>query len=133
MAKMFALCQMAGGYPAVDPLQVGKDYFGHVHMDSLGGFGAYLFSGTAIQLSAVNALANVVGIVGVTDTGGAHWAELDGVISAGVRTNLNTWLTNHGQATVPAGRTYRQVINAVYQHFNTRFDVDTNGVDVTDV
>lgn len=134
MAKLFSLAKLTAPpiYPDVTSLIVGVDYFGHVLMDTAGNYGAYLFSGSATQLSAVNALTNVVGIVAVTDNGNVHWAELDNTISAGVRANLNTWLTNHGFQTIPAGWTYRQVVNAIFRHFNNSFDIDTNGVDVTD-
>lgn len=129
MPKLFALTQMLNGLPDTAPLQQGRDYGGHVHVDSLGGFGAYLFSGTGAQLTALNALPSVVGLVVVTETG-AHWPELDNPVAAGIRTAINTWLTNHGQANIGAGLTYRAFINILYRKFNATFDADS-GADVT--
>jgi hypothetical protein len=67
----------------------------------------------------------VVGIVGVTESGDVRWAELDGVIAAGVRTKLNDWLTARGYPTIPAGWTYRQVVRAVFKRFSDLFDIGT--------
>lgn len=121
MPKLFAICQMEGGMPQVDfqatPVK------GYVLADQIGGFGAYLFSGTGPQLVALNALPQVVGIVAVTESGDTRWAELDGVIAAAVRTRLNTWLTARGYPTIPAGWTYRRVIEAVYKRLNDHFDL----------
>jgi hypothetical protein len=113
---------MVGGAPDVDASAT--PYKGYVLCDQVGGYGAYLFSGTGAQLTALNALPQVVGIVAVTENGGVKWAELDGTIAPAVRTKLNTWLTNRGYPTIPAGWSYRQVINAVYQRVNGRFSLD---------
>lgn len=85
------------------------------------GWGAYLVRGTAAQLSALNALTGVVGICTLT----AGRPELANVITAGVRTKLNTWLTARGYSTIPAGWTNRQVIVAVFQHLKAGFDLDS--------
>jgi hypothetical protein len=119
---------MTGGSPNVDASVT--PYTGYVHADSIGGFGAYLFSGTPAQLTALNALPQVIGIVAVSEAGDVKWAELDGVIAAGVRTKLNTWLTARGYPTIPAGWTYRQVVEAVYKRLNARFDL--SGFDVSE-
>jgi hypothetical protein len=124
--KLFCIVPMTGGSPNVDATA----YTGYVHCDSIGGFGAYLFSGTPAQMAALNALPQVVGIVAVTESGDVKWAELDGVIASGVRTKLNTWLTARSYPTIPAGWTYRQALEAVYQRLNARFDL--NGFDVTE-
>lgn len=129
MPKMFCLIQMNNGVPDTSPLQQGVDYSGHVHISSLGGFGAYIISGTGPQLAALNALPSVVGIIAVTETA-TRWPELDGTVSVAVRNAVNTWLTNHGQATVGAGLTYRQLVNALYRKFSVNFDADT-GADVS--
>jgi hypothetical protein len=122
MAKLFCIVPIVGGAPDVDPSVT--PYKGYVLCDQVGGFGAYLFSGTGAQLTALNALPQVVGIVAVTENGGTKWAELDGTIAPAVRTKLNTWLTNRGYPNIPAGWSYRQVINAVYQRVNDRFSLD---------
>ena len=130
---MFALCKLTAASPFgpdTAPLMAGVDYKGFAMADVLGNHGAVLFSGTGAQLTAVNALANVVGICQVTETG-ARWPELDNTVGVGARTALNTWLTARSLGTVGAGMTNRQVINAIYKHFNSRFDADTS-MDVTD-
>lgn len=39
--------------------------------------------------------------------------DLDNVIPVLIRTKINAWLTNHGYPTVPAGWTYRQLLQAI--------------------
>ncbi len=123
MAKLFAIVSIVGGVPDTGLLQIGTDYKGFVLSDQVGGFGAYLFSGTAAQLLVLNALPSVLGIVGVTEDSVVKWAELDGIITAPVRTKLNVWLVNRGYPTIPLGWSYRQVINTVYQRINAKFDL----------
>lgn len=123
MAKLFCIAQMIGGVPNID-----LPYTGYVLADQLGNFGAYLISGSTQQLLDINALPQVVGIVAVTDNGNVRWTELDGVISSSVRTKINNFLTTRGLPNIPANWTYRQVITAVFQRFNTRFDL--GGMDV---
>jgi hypothetical protein len=122
MAKMFALCQMSGGSPAVDfsatPIR------GYVLCDQVASWGAYLFSGTGAQLTALAAVPEVVPIVAVTENGGTKWAELDGTIAPAVRTKLNTWLTNRGYPNIPAGWTYRRVVREIYERINPHFSLD---------
>jgi len=112
---------MLGGLPNIPASTPVK---GWAHFDSIAGYGAYLFSGTAAQLTALNALPNVIGFVAMTGTADdeKEWPELDMVIAAGVRTKINTWLTARGYPTLPAGWTYKQVVRAVYQRFNGRAD-----------
>lgn len=121
MPKLFALCQMSGGQPDVD--FTATPVKGYVLCDQVGGHGAYLFSGTGPQLVALNALAQVVGIVAVTESGETRWAELDGVIAPAVRTRLNTWLTARGHPNIPAGWTYKQTILAIFRRMNSNFDL----------
>lgn len=117
---------MTGGVPDIDA--TATPYKGYVLCDTLGSWGAYLVSASGAQLTAINALPAVVGIVAVTENG-VKWAELDGTIAAGVRTNINNWLTNRGITNIPSGWSYRQVINAIYNRFNNRFDI--NSMDIT--
>ena len=121
MPKLFCIVPMVGGAPNVDASLT--PYRGYVLCDRVGNFGAYLFSGTGAQMTALNALPQVVGLVVVTESGNTKWAELDNPISTVVRTRLNTWLTGRGYPTIPTGRTYRQVIDAVYKRLNERFDL----------
>jgi len=111
---------MSGGLPDIDTSVT--PVIGWVLCDKIGDQGAYLFGGTAAQLTALNAPPQVLGIVAVTENGDTKWAELDNVISAGVRTKMNAWLTARGYPNIPADWTYKQVIMAVYQRFNARFD-----------
>jgi len=119
--KMFCLVKMKGGEPDVNSAVT--PYYGYVHAADVAGWGAYLFSGTTAQLTAINALPNVYGICAVTESGNVKWAELDGVISSAVRTKINNWLTARGYPTIPAGWTYRQVVNAIFKRLNDRFDL----------
>ena len=123
--KLFALIQMQGGEPQLS--RETTPYPGHVHVPAtiLGAWGAYMVSGTGAQLTAINALPQVVGIVAVTESGSVRWAELDGVIAAGVRTKLNNWLTARGYPNILSGWTYRRVIREVFQRLNDKFEFDS--------
>lgn len=123
MAKLFCLISMQGSDPQLS--REDTPYTGHVHIGNLNHqFGAYMMSGTGAQLVAINALPGVVGIVAVTESSGVRWAELDGVIAAGVRTKLNTWLSAKGYPNIPAGWIYKQTVMAVFRRLNDKFDFD---------
>ena len=124
MPKLLCIVNMNGSDPDLD--RTVTPYIGHVHIGNLNhNFGAYMVSGTGPQLVAVNALPQVVGIVAVTESGSVRWAELDGVIAAGVRTKLNNWLTARGYPNIPSGWTYRRVIREVFQRLNDKFEFDS--------
>ncbi len=120
--KAFAIVSMTGGVPDIDPTVT--PYYGYCLGAHIPDWGLYLFSGTQAQLLAINALPSVTGICMVTQDG-VKWAELDGVIAAGVRTRLNTWLAARGYPTIPVGVTYRRVILEIYKRVNDRFDLGT--------
>lgn len=128
MPKGFAITTMVGGAPNIDFTVT--PVHGFALCDQVAGFGAYLFSGTNVQLLALNALPNVMGLCIVTEDANVKWAELDGVIAPAVRTKLNVWLTARGFVNVPAGMTYRAVITAVYQRLNSHFDL--SGFDIAE-
>jgi hypothetical protein len=65
--KFFCLTRVVGGTPDIG--QIGTDYTGHVQVDSVGSWGAYLISGSGAQLTAINALPQVIGICSVTENG----------------------------------------------------------------
>jgi hypothetical protein len=113
---------MVGGEPDVNREAI----YGFVHCASVGNWGAYAFSGTAAQLTALAALpvVQLIPICAVTKSGNVKWAELNTVIPSAVRTKLNTWLTARGLPNIPAGWTYRQVVLAVFKRLHDRFDLD---------
>lgn len=126
MPKIFAITQMQGGSPNTAPLVVGRDFKGFVHCGTLGNFGAYLYAGTPAQLTALDALPTVIGLAVMTEAGNVRWAELDNTITPAHRTRLNTFLTARGLPTIPAGRTYRQVVLTVWDRFFSGFDINQN-------
>lgn len=119
---------MAGGLPDIDFAVT--PVFGYTLAGVVGNFGAYLFSGTAAQLSALNALPQVVGICVLTTAGDVRWAELDGKIAAAVRMRLNAWLAAQEYPTIPVDWSNRQVVEAIYKRMNDKFDL--GGIDVAD-
>ena len=121
MPKIFSLVRMSSGQPDFDPTVT--PVHGWVHCDSIGNWGAYLVSGTAAQLTALNALPQVVGLVAVTEAGDVRWAELDNNLPAAIRTRLNTWLTARGYPTIPTGWSNRRGVREIFQRFNARFDL----------
>jgi len=119
MAKAFAVVTMSGGLPVL------TDTTGHqlpynamalaAHLPDYS-YGIYLFSGTAAELTAIQALPTVWRI--------CTTAELDDVITSTRRTALNGWLTARGFPTIPAGETYRQVLRAIVQRLNAGWTED---------
>lgn len=128
MPKLYAITNMSNGMPDTAPLVPGINYKGFVHCGTIGQFGAYLYSGTPLQLAALDALPTVVGLAVMTEAGNVKWAELDNTITPAHRTRLNTFLTARGFATIPAGRTYRQVVNAVWRRFFADFEIEQNDI-----
>jgi len=123
LAHMLAIVDMAGGLPNVDPAVT--PYVGHNLIWQIGGangYGLYMFSGLVAQLTALNALSQVRGLVVMTDNGVVKWAELDNVITTAHRTKLNTWLTARGYPNIPAGWTYRQVVRAIIRRLRAYGD-----------
>lgn len=116
--------QTVGGDPDIN--RAVTSYHGFAKCISVSNYGCYLFSGTAVQLTALAALpaAQFVPICVVTHDGKVKWAELDGIIASGVRTKLNTWLSNRDLPTIPIGWTYKQVILAIFKRLNADFDLD---------
>jgi hypothetical protein len=128
--KAFVLARMVGGQPDID--QTETPYHGYVLCDRIGstGWGAYLFSGTGAQLTVLDALPQVVGIVAVTQNENVRWAELDDQVGGAVRTKLNNWLSNRGQPTIPEGWSNRRIVREVYKRANANFDL--NNFDVAE-
>ncbi len=122
--KLFCIANQSSGIPAISNLP----FAGWLQCGAVANWAAYLFSGKAAQLTAINALSDVYGIVAVTETGNVKWAELDEVISSTARNRLNTWLTNRGYPNIPAGWTFRRVIEAIFKRLNARFDLSTHDV-----
>lgn len=124
MPHLFGICRMVGGDPDLD--RTVTPFHGFVHCASIGNFGAYLFSGTGAQLTALAALpvAQFVPIVAITKSGDVRWAELDGVITTAIRNKLNTWLTARSLPNIPVGWTYKQVVVAIFKRLHANFDLD---------
>jgi hypothetical protein len=129
MPKGFAIVQQVNGMPNVNFTSTPVKGFS-LAANLPGQWGLYLFSGTVAQLTALNALIQVYGLCAMTESDTVRWAELDIVISSGIRTKINTWLTARGYPTVPAGWTYRQVVQKVYEHMNQPFNLQY--IDVLD-
>ena len=100
---------------------------GRLYVGSFAVWGGYLMSGTLAQLQALNALPTVIGLALLTSNGG-KWKELDSVITAGMRTKANTWLTANGWPTIPAAWTARQIILFAMTRLNAKYDLDSNWV-----
>ena len=115
MPHLFAICDIVGGLPNV-PAVPG---LGWAHHGTLGQYGAYLFVGSAAQLTALNALPNVIGLIAMTNAPDdeKRWLELDGALPTALRTRINNWLTARGRPNIPTGQTYRQVVRAIFRHF----------------
>jgi hypothetical protein len=133
MPKMLALAaqQLSGG--TIGPNLGGLAHRGFVQCDPTSGDGnwaSYIITGTANQLQAINALASVIGLVAVTESGDVRWAELDGTPITNQRNALNTKLAAQGWPTVPSGWTWRQIVRAAFRRLNDAFDFD--GFDVAD-
>ena len=124
MPHLLAVVDMIGGAPDVD-FQA-TPVTGHVFIFQTANFGLYMFGGSAAQLTALNALPKVRGLVAMTENETVKWAELDTVITTAVRNKLNTWLTARGYPTIPAGWTYRQVIRALLRRMRGSFGEDTD-------
>ena len=114
----YGVCQIINGQPDLG----GLPFRGYCQLAKAGGWGLYLVSGSAAQLSSIGALANVYPLVAMTDNGILKWAELDNVVTAAHRTKLNNWLTARGYPTIPAGWTYRQILMAILQRLRGRVD-----------
>jgi len=121
-----ALVKMAGGMPVID--QAVTPYHGHLLIGKAGDWGAYMISGKPAELTALNALPEVVGICTMTESGSGYsvvkWAELSKPITAAMRTKLNTYLTSKGLPTVPSSWSNRQVVETVFKRLNPDFRFD---------
>lgn len=114
--KAFIIVSVTGGNPDID-LNVTPVAGWALAFQISANWGVYLVSGTGAQLTALNVTVPVTGICNVTENT-TRWAELDDVAAAGVRTKLNTRLAALGKATIPAGRTNRQILQAIHGYFN---------------
>lgn len=116
--KAYALIQMSAGLPDLGDLPHGGCVL-MAHLPNYS-FGVYLIAGTPAQLAAINALPQVYRICTL--------AELDDVITPTRRTRINTWLTNRGYPNIPAGWSYRQVLDAVAKRLLAHFSRERNDV-----
>ncbi len=132
MAKRFAISTQVGGAPVINTSDSSTLPYtpcrGWVQCGTIGQYGGYLFSGTASQLQAINALSNVYGLCAMTDTGTVCWAELDGTVTTAFRNKANLWLTARGWPTIPAGATWRQVVLAVFKRLNNLWSLSSHDI-----
>jgi hypothetical protein len=126
MAKAFLITTMTNGTPNFS----GLPHFGSVlcARSPNDQFGIYIVTGTSAQLLAINALPQVFAICAVTSASNSRWPELKDVIPVARRTRINEWLTARGYPNIPAGWTYRQVIEAVCRRLNDRYEIETADV-----
>lgn len=116
---------MASGTPVLGDLP----YHGYCLAAQLNDtWGLYVVSGTAAQLTAINALPDTYAICTVTESEGAKWPELDSVITSARRTRINSWLTARGLPTIPAGWTYRRTLEAIGQRIRANYTIDSADV-----
>jgi hypothetical protein len=125
--RILALVDMVGGSPDID--QSVTPYHGHVHCGSVEGVGVYLISGRPAQLSAIDALPQVVGIVILTKNENIKYPELEDTITSNRRTKLNNWLIARDLPTIPVGWTYRKVVKAIMNRAHSKADIETEDVE----
>jgi len=92
-SRMYAIAKMSNGMPDLG----GLPYYGFVHIGQIGDRGAYLFSGTPAQLSAIAAAEGVIALAERTDTAGERWTERVQDILRARAVKVNEWLSNEGR------------------------------------
>ena len=110
--KAFLVSRMVGGVPDFSDLP----HTGNVLCAktlTTPQYGIYIVTGTAAQITAINALAQVVPLCAITHPDFDNWPEMDGVINSTVRTQLNTWLTKYSLPNIPSNWIYRQVFGGL--------------------
>ena len=90
---MYAIAKMSNGMPDLG----GLPYYGFVHIGRVGDWGAYLFSGTPAQLSAIAAAEGVIVLAERTDTEGEQWTERVQDMLCVRAVKVNEWLSNEGK------------------------------------
>ena len=135
MAKAFALIRMNGGTPDLpQALYDAGEVFNYTLCDVFPGtnWGCYLCAASGAVLKDLDDLyGGFIGIVGVTDDGTVRWGELDDPGDSTIRDRLNTWLANNGRPPIPDNWTNRQIVQAIFERANTRFDLKK--IEIADV
>ena len=132
MAKAFALIRMTGGQPDLPEQAQGRVNWTLCDRIGATNWGAYLVAATGADLLALDTQWDgFVGIVAVTDSGDVRWGELENPCASTVRDRINTWLAAQGLPTIPDGWTNRQVVRAIFERANARFDL--RAIDIVDV
>jgi len=116
----FGIIERSGGKPNVD--FVTNPVEGYLYCGYRGSYGAYMVSGTGVQLSTVAGLANVYPI-GVVQRDSQE-EDLDKAITEARRAKLNALLESFSLPTIPEGTTVRQVIRAVFRRFHDTWEAD---------
>ena len=133
--KAFALIRMEGGLPDLpQALHDSGETFNYTLCDAIPGtgWGAYLCAARGpVLLQLDEDYVGFVGIVAVSEDGAVRWGELENPCSEAVRARLNAWLEARSLPTIPPAWTNRQVVRAIYERANARFDLAH--IDIVDV
>lgn len=112
MAAQYMLVPMTGGSPDLS----GLPCFGYALGAAWGAdLGLYLISGSAAQLAAIAALAQVGPL--------ANPSQLGSTFSATGRSRINAYLATRGLAPLAAGGTYRTAVEALGKRANPALDL----------
>lgn len=128
MPKAIVICKEVQSGASKGVPDIGTGYSGFVQIGQLpGAYCAYVITGSAAQLAAIQVHANtLVGAVVTEAEGVERWAELKVQLPVAVRTKINTWRANNGQGSIPVNTTWLQVIKFAANHFDNaaaNFDV----------
>lgn len=85
--------------------------------DLPGNYAVYIIVGTGAQLTAIQANANCIGGLVVTNNG-SRWAELDQAIPTSLKNKINAYRASQGQGNIGAGTTLLQVIQVAAATFD---------------
>ena len=130
--KGFFIAPHVGGAPVLNLTDLSAPNYVHltgwVQIGTIGGFGAFLASGTGAELLALNAAPGVIGLCAMSESGNVRWAELDGTITTAQRTKWNAWLTARSYPTIPVGTTYRAIVLAVFKRLNNLWSLSSHDI-----
>ena len=92
-------------------------YSGFVYVGPLvANYAIYVITATGPQLTAIQAEANCIAGVLITDAG-VRWPEMSQPVPAGIRTKINTWRAANSLAPIGTGVTLLQVAKFARANF----------------